>query len=66
LSFVVHTGPTKGTDKYNQFVTDFEAYGFDYNYVVAVVTDTTGNMNTFGAKLSEGRTQCHPFVLCRP
>ena len=51
LGFYLHEGRTRGEDIANLFVQDFERYNFDLSYVVAIVTDTTGNMNTFGQHL---------------
>ena len=51
LHFEHHRGRTKGTDLGREFSKIFDDYGFDLSYIVAVVTDTTGNMNTFGCYL---------------
>ena len=53
LHFVVHKGKATGNilaDDFFNVVT--EVYQLNINHIVAVVTDTTGNMNTFGARLS--------------
>ena len=42
LTFVVHDGSTTGENIANQFVHDLQSYGFDLNYVFAIVTDTIG------------------------
>ena len=51
LAFEVFTGTTTGFALGEDFVRVFNLYEFDLKYVVAVVTDTTGNMNTFGEYL---------------
>ena len=51
LYFEHHRGRTKGTDLGREFSKIFDDYGFDLSYIVAVVTDTTGTMNTFGCYL---------------
>ena len=51
LEFEVFHGSTKGELLGKDFMHKFDLYEFDLKYVVAVVTDTTGNMNTFGKYL---------------
>ena len=51
LHFEHHMGRTKGTDLGRASSKIFDDYDFDLSYIVAVVTDTTGNMNTFGCYL---------------
>ena len=51
LYFEHHSGRTKETDLGREFSKIFDDYGFDLSYIVAVVIDTTGNMNTFGCYL---------------
>ncbi|KAL3759277.1 hypothetical protein ACHAWU_002078 [Discostella pseudostelligera] len=53
LTFEVFTGTTTGVALGEDFVRVFNMYEFDLKYVVAVVTDTTGNMNTFGEYLRQ-------------
>lgn len=53
LAFEVFNGTTTGFALGEDFVRIFELYEFDLKYVVAVVTDTTGNMNTFGEYLRQ-------------
>ena len=51
LHFEHHRGRIKGTYLGREFSKIFDDYGFDLSYIVAVVTDTTGNMNTLGCYL---------------
>ena len=53
LEFEVFHGSTKGELLGKDFINKFDLYEFDLKYVVAVVTDTTGNMNTFGKYLND-------------
>ncbi|KAL3763044.1 hypothetical protein ACHAW5_007333, partial [Stephanodiscus triporus] len=53
LTFEVFSGTTTGHALGEDFVRVFNLYEFDLKYVVAVVTDTTGNMNTFGEYLRQ-------------
>jgi len=53
LTFEVFSGTTNGHALGEDFVRVFNLYEFDLKYVVAVVTDTTGNMNTFGEYLRQ-------------
>lgn len=53
LAFEVFHGTTAGSELGKDFVTKFEEYGFELSFVIAVVTDTTGNMNTFGEYLRQ-------------
>ena len=47
LAFEVFRGSTTGVALGEDFQRVFDLFDFDLKYVVAVVTDTTGNMNTF-------------------
>lgn len=51
LHFETHKGSSWGVDLGIEFVEVFKKYGFDLSYVVAITTDTRGNMNTFGSYL---------------
>lgn len=51
LAFEVFHGTTAGYELGKDFISKFDEYGFELSFVVAVVTDTTGNMNTFGEYL---------------
>ena len=53
LTFEVFSGTTTGHALGEDFVRVFNLYEFDLKYVIAVVTDTTGNMNTFGQYLQQ-------------
>jgi hypothetical protein len=53
LAFEVFHGTTTGVELGKDFVRVFNEYGFDREFIVAVVTDTTGNMNTFGQSLRD-------------
>jgi hypothetical protein len=53
LHFEVHHGTTSGQSLFSSLLQVFESYNFDCSYILAVTTDTTGNMNTFGRKLAE-------------
>lgn len=53
LAFEVFHGTTTGVALGEDFQRVFDLYDFDLKYVVAVVTDTTGNMNTFGECLRQ-------------
>ena len=44
---------TAGVELGKDFEWVFNEYTFDLKFIVAVVTDTTGNMNTFGKYLGE-------------
>lgn len=48
LHFEIHHGTTTGNALFANLLNVFESYQFDLSYVLAVTTDTTGNMNTFG------------------
>jgi hypothetical protein len=52
LAFDVFHGTTVGERLGEDFIEKFESFGFDLKYVIAVVMDTTGNMNTFGEHLA--------------
>ena len=62
LVFEVFHGTMVGAVLGRDFVQVFELYEFELKYVVAVVTDTTGNMNTFGEYLSQ-RGVCHLYCV---
>jgi hypothetical protein len=51
LHFEVHEGTTAGDRIGEQFIEMFNSYELDLKFITAVVTDTTGNMNTFGQYL---------------
>mmetsp|Transcript_12832 Transcript_12832/g.25980 ORF Transcript_12832/g.25980 Transcript_12832/m.25980 type:complete len:754 (-) Transcript_12832:39-2300(-) len=53
LHFEVHHGTTTGEALFANLVSIFEGYNFDMSYILAVTTDTTGNMNTFGRRLAQ-------------
>ena len=53
LAFEVFHGTTVGVELGKDFERVFNEYTFDLKFIVAVVTDTTGNMNTFGKYLGE-------------
>ena len=53
LAFEVFHGTTTGVALGADFQRVFDLFDFDLKYVVAVVTDTTGNMNTFGECLRQ-------------
>jgi hypothetical protein len=53
LAFEVFHGTTTGVALGEDFQRVFDLFNFDLKYVVAVVTDTTGNMNTFGECLRQ-------------
>lgn len=55
LHFEVHHGTTTGLALFEELQTIFESYNIDKKFIVAVATDTTGNMNTFGANLTRHR-----------
>ena len=48
LDFDVHHGSSKGLDIGKGFILVFESYDFNLLQVICVLTDTTGDMNTFG------------------
>eukprot|EP00559_Dactyliosolen_fragilissimus_P004855 CAMPEP_0184865878 /NCGR_PEP_ID=MMETSP0580-20130426/19513_1 /TAXON_ID=1118495 /ORGANISM="Dactyliosolen fragilissimus" /LENGTH=777 /DNA_ID=CAMNT_0027365255 /DNA_START=221 /DNA_END=2554 /DNA_ORIENTATION=- len=62
LSFVVHDGQTTGEQIGQKFIEDFEKYNLNLDYVVAVVTDTTANMNTFGTYIMS-KSVCHLYCI---
>jgi hypothetical protein len=53
LVFKVFHGTTTGIELGKDFERVFYVYGFNVEFIVAVVTDTTGNMNTFGEALRQ-------------
>jgi hypothetical protein len=58
IHFEVHRGTTAGKELGKELINIFESYGFDTKFIVAVVTDTTGNMNTFGCHLIIPKELC--------
>jgi hypothetical protein len=48
LTFEVFHGTAAGVELGKDFIKNFDACGFDLSFVIAVVTDTAGNVNTFG------------------
>ena len=60
----MHGGTTTGTALSDQFKNDLDTFGFDMEKVVAIVTDTTGNMNTFGRLLEEDMGTSHLYCVC--
>ena len=58
LFFALNTGEAIA----QKFLEDLEKYNLNMAYVVGIVTDTTGNMNTFGAKIRE-KSLCHLYCI---
>jgi hypothetical protein len=48
FTFEVFHGTAAGMELGKDSVKHFDACGFDLSFVIAVATDTTGNVNTFG------------------
>ena len=53
LHFEIHHGTTTGNALFSNLVQVFDSYQFEFSHILAITTDTTGNMNTFGRRLAE-------------
>ena len=53
LTFEVFCGSTTGVELGKHFQRVFDEYNFDLKFVVAIITDTTCNMNTFWEYLQQ-------------
>ncbi|MGH7974132.1 MAG: hypothetical protein ACREBR_01305 [bacterium] len=50
LTFEIFHGTTAGEELGKDFIAKFNELQLDLSFLVACVTDTTGNMNTFGSQ----------------
>ena len=63
LSFMVHHEKTIWVNVQNQFIANIESYGFNYNYVVSIVTNTTRNISIFGVELRKKYNTIHLYYI---